>query len=85
MVTYPNNQNIQFTVEFFYFAEQVKLSPDVSLKVDSDDPSTEYLIRLIEEKTGSKVMEHELSPEVDANLATKFGQKITSSSQVSMK
>ena len=63
----------------------MKLSPDETLIVDSDDPSIEYIMTLIKEKTGTKVMEHELNPAVDTILATKFGHKIVSSSQVSIK
>ena len=62
----------------------MKLSPGKIFKVDSDDPSVEYLMKLIEEKTRTKVTEHELDPAVDAFLALKFGHKIVSSSQVSI-
>ena len=65
------------------FIDQQPLNRDDELQVEGDEPPIEELIGLLEKKTGTKIEEHVMRPEVDVNLATKFGQKTVSSGHVS--
>ena len=67
---------------FCIFIDQHPLNRDEAIQVEGDEPSIEELISLLEKKTGTKIDEHDMRPEVDVNLATKFGQKTVSGSHV---
>ena len=53
------------------------------LKIEIDNPSIEDVISVLEERTSTKIIERNMQPEVDENLAKKLGQKVVSATQVS--
>ena len=61
----------------------MKLNEEELLKIEIDNPSIEDVISVLEEKTGTKIIERNMQPEVDENLAKKLGQKVVSATQVS--
>ena len=61
----------------------MKLNEEELLKIDIDNPSIEDVISVLEERTSTKIIERNMQPEVDENLAKKLGQKVVSSTQVS--
>ena len=71
-------------ITFYCITDQRRLNSDEELQVENGEPSIEEIISLLEKKNDIKIKEYDMRPEVNGNLASKFGQKIVSSSHVSM-
>ena len=68
---------------FSSFSDKLDLPNDEILQVGDEYSSSENIVRLLEEKSGSKVKVHDLEFQIDDDIASKLGQQSVSSNQVS--
>ena len=64
--------------------DQTPLRIDKPIQISNENSLFEDLPQLLSEKTDTKIKGYDLQFEIDSTLASKFGQKLVSSNQVSI-